>query len=81
MSKYIKKDENGFYVFDEQEFLKVIPTGLEYFAVDEETEKIYNLGFNYKEKMEKQISYLQSQLAEKDLKIIELETKLNLKDK
>lgn len=30
---------------------------------------------------QKQISDLQSQLAEKDLKIIELETKLNLKDK
>jgi hypothetical protein len=63
VSNYIKKDKNGFYVFDEIEFLKTLPTGLEYFAVDKETEQVYNLGFNYKEKMEKQISDLETQLA------------------
>lgn len=66
MSKYIKKNENGFYVFDEMEFLKTLPTGLEYFAVDKETEQIYNLGFNYKEKMDKQISDLEAKLAESE---------------
>ena len=71
MSKYIKKDENGFYVFDEIEFSKTLPTGLEYFAVDRKTKQIYNLGFNYKEKMEKQISELETKLAltEKALEI------------
>ena len=69
MSKYIKKDENGFYVFDEIEFSKTLPTGLEYFAVDKETEQIYNLGFNYKEKMEKQIADLEAKLEEKDKEI------------
>ena len=72
MSKYIKKDENGFYVFDEIEFSKTLPTGLEYFAFDKETEQIYNLGFNYKEKMEKQISDLEAKLAEKDKEIEKL---------
>lgn len=69
MSKYIKKDKNGFYVFDEIEFLKTLPTGLEYFAVDKETEQIYNLGFNYKEKMEKQITDLEAKLAESESEI------------
>ena len=66
MSKYIKKDEDGFYVFDEREFLKTLPTGLEYFAVDKESEQIYGLGFNYKEKMEKQIDDLETKLAESE---------------
>lgn len=78
MSKYIKKDENGFYVFDEIEFLKTLPNGLEYFAVDEETEQIYNLGFNYKEKMEKQITDLEAKLAEMEQENRDLHTSINL---
>lgn len=69
MSRFIKKDEDGFYVFDEREFLKTLPNGLEYFAVDEESEHIYNLGFNYKQKMDKQIADLEAKLAEKDKEI------------
>ena len=79
MSKYIKKDEDGFYVFDEREFLKTLPTGLEYFAVDKESEQIYGLGFNYKEKMEKQIDDLETKLAEIEKKNFELVAKINLK--
>lgn len=66
MSRFIKKDEDGFYVFDEREFLKTLPTGLEYFAVDKESKQIYGLGFNYKQKMDKQIADLEAKLAEKE---------------
>lgn len=68
MSRFIKKDENGFYVFDEREFLKTLPTGLEYFAVDKESKQIYGLGFNYKQKMDKQIADLEAKLVESEKK-------------
>ena len=72
MSRFINKDEDGFYVFDEREFLKTLPTGLEYFAVDKESKHIYGLGFNYKQKMDKQISDLEAKLAEKERQIKKL---------
>ena len=72
MSRFIKKDEDGFYVFDEREFLKTLPNGLEYFAIDEKSEHIYNLGFNYKEKMDKQIADLEAKLSEKKKEIEQL---------
>lgn len=62
MSDFIYKDKQGMYVFDDDKFFKSLPKGLRYFAVDEENEKIYNLGKDA-------FKYYKQEIAQRDKKI------------
>ena len=62
------RDEGLKEIYNDNYFISLIPEGCKYFAIDEKNEKIYGLGFNYKEKMEKQIADLEAKLAESEKK-------------
>lgn len=48
-----EKIEEGWVVFDEEKFLKSLPDGMQYYAIDEKNETIYGLGKDYNKRIEK----------------------------